>query len=85
MTLTPRRAPSPPAEPKRKALSLGAQPPAPSGENCDVRDILAAAVADQGSDFGAVRDVLKKAPDPKVHEAVETLNALHRSFGDNEK
>ncbi|WP_347265422.1 type IV secretory system conjugative DNA transfer family protein, partial [Nitrobacter sp.] len=85
LTLTPRRAPSPPAEPKRKALSLGAQPPAPSGENCDVREILAAAVADQNSDFGAMLDVLKNAPDPKVHEAVETLNALHRSFRDNEK
>jgi len=85
LTLPPRRMPAPPTEPTRKALSLGAQPHAPPGENCDVREILAAAVADQGDDFGIMMDVLKRAPGPKVQDAVETLNALHQSFGKDQK
>ena len=85
LTLTPQRTPAPPAEPRRKALSLGAQPTAPPGENCDVREILAAAVADQGDDFDVMIDALKRAPDPKVQEAVAMLDALHRSFGAEEK
>ncbi|HEV2575488.1 MAG TPA: type IV secretory system conjugative DNA transfer family protein [Beijerinckiaceae bacterium] len=71
--------------PKRKALSLGSVPSAPPGESCDVRAILAAAVADQNDDFASISDVLKTSPGPKVKEAFETLNALNRSFGDNEK
>lgn len=84
LPLTPRRMPAPPSDPRRKPLSLGAQPQAPSGENCDVREILAAAVADQGDDFAAMVDVLKNAPGPKVQEAVTTLNALQSSFGDED-
>ena len=83
LALTPRRMPSPAPEPTRKALSLGAQPAAPPGENCDVREILAAAAADQNEDFDIMVDVLKKAPGPKVQDVVATLNSLHRSFGDD--
>ncbi|HEU4804609.1 MAG TPA: type IV secretory system conjugative DNA transfer family protein [Nitrobacter sp.] len=85
LTLAPRRTPALPREPKRKTLCLGAQPSAPPGENCDVREILASAVADQGDDFGIMMDVLKKTRGPKVQAAVATLNALHCSFGDDEK
>lgn len=85
LLLTPRRAPTSPAEPKRKALSLGAQPPAPAGENCDVREILAAAAADQRDEFGTMVDVLRTAPGPKVQEAFETLRSLNQSFGETEK
>jgi len=46
---------------------------------------LAAAVADQGDDFDVMIDALKRAPDPKVQEAVAMLDALHRSFGAEEK
>ncbi len=75
----PQRPPQP-----RKTLSLGAEPSAPPGENCDVRDILAAATADQDEDFDAMMGVLRKAPEAKLKEAIETLDGLHRSFGDDQ-
>ncbi|CAH1662821.1 MULTISPECIES: type IV secretory system conjugative DNA transfer family protein [Hyphomicrobiales] len=85
LLLTPRRAPTHPAEPKRKELSLGAQPPAPVGENCDVREILAAAAADQSEDFVSMIDVLRAAPGSEVQEAFDTLRSLNRSFGESER
>ena len=85
LLLTPRSSLIPPADSKRKTLSLGAQPTAPAGENCDVREILAAAAADQSSEFGLMIDVLKIAPGAKVQEALKTLRSLDDSFGDTEK
>jgi type IV secretion system protein VirD4 len=85
LTLTPRRAPSPPAEPKRKALSLGADPSPPPGESCDVRKILAAATAEQDAGFNAMIGELREKSSPNVRQAVETLDALHRSFGDDKR
>jgi type IV secretion system protein VirD4 len=86
LALAPRRPGAPPPKPKpRKALSLGAQPAAPPGESCDVREILAAAADEQDDGFKAMTVVLSAEQGPKVRQAVETLDALHRSFGDDQK
>ena len=86
LAFTPRRPAAPPPQPKpRKTLSLGAQPPAPRGENCDVREILAVASEEQDQGFDAMKALLREASDLKVRQAVETLGALHRSFGDDAK
>ena len=86
LTLAPRRpgAPPPKLEP-RKTLSLGAQPAAPPGESCDVREILAAAAEEQDEGFNAMAAVLRAEQGPKVRQAVDTLDALHRSFGDDKE
>ncbi|MBR1040683.1 type IV secretory system conjugative DNA transfer family protein [Bradyrhizobium viridifuturi] len=81
LTLVSRSAPPQP----RKTLSLGAAPAAPPGENCDVRDILASAVTGQDESFAVMMSVLRAAPDTKVHQAIETLASLHRSFGGDEE
>jgi type IV secretion system protein VirD4 len=86
LALIPRRPPVPPPRPQpRKALYLGAQPAAPPGESCDVREILAAAAEEQDEGFNAMMGVLREESDPNVRQAVETLDALHRSFGDDQK
>jgi type IV secretion system protein VirD4 len=86
LALTPRQPPAPPPKPQtRKALSLGAQPPPTPGESCDVREILAAAAAEQDAGFNAMMGELREESSLNVRQAVETLNALNRSFGDNQK
>jgi type IV secretion system protein VirD4 len=86
LALKPRLPAAPPPEPKPcKTLSLGEQPSAPSGESCDVREILAAAAQEQDHGFDAMKAVLREASDPKVRQAIETLGALHSSFGDDGK
>ena len=72
-------------KPARKALSLGGAPPAPAGESCDVRHILASAQAGQNEDFDAMIDIFRGPPEQKVQKAVDALNALHRSFGEEKK
>ena len=76
-----------PATPKppRRALSLGAAPPAPAGESCDVRDMLASVATDQDEGFAAMMTVLEATQETKVREAAETLASLHQSFGDDTK
>ena len=69
----------------RKTLSLGATPPAPPGENCDVRDILASAASNQDEDFVTMTSVLGQTSSSEIREATEVLATLHRSFGDNQK
>ncbi len=71
----------------RKSLSLGTAPPAPAGENCDVRDILASVASGQDEDFATMINVLDTAPATggKARQAVEALTFLHQAFGDNEK
>jgi len=85
LTLAPSRAVPLPSQP-RKPLSLGAQPPAPPGENCDVRDILASAAAKQDEDFVAMASALTagQAPSSEIGEAIDVLSTLHLTFGDNQ-
>jgi type IV secretion system protein VirD4 len=84
LALAPRRTAAPPAKPQRpKTIILGAQPPAPPGENCDVREILAAAAEEQGDGFDAMKAVLREASGSSVRQAIETLDTLHRTFGDD--
>jgi type IV secretion system protein VirD4 len=73
------------AKPEPKSLSLGAPPPAPPGEGCDVRDILKSAETRQDEDFSAMMNVLDISSDAKMREAADTLASLHRSFGDDTK
>ncbi|MEH6952915.1 type IV secretory system conjugative DNA transfer family protein (plasmid) [Nitrobacter sp. NHB1] len=86
LALAPPRLAEPPPRPQaRKALSLGAQPAAPPGESCDVREILAAAAEQQDEGFNAMTGVLHEESSPNVRQAAETLDALNRSFGDDQK
>ncbi|MBC9978216.1 type IV secretory system conjugative DNA transfer family protein [Bradyrhizobium campsiandrae] len=78
-----------PTSPKatRPALSLGAAPTAPAGENCDLRDILASAGNNQDEDFVTMTSVLGvvQASSSVICEAAEVLAILHQSFGNTEK
>jgi type IV secretion system protein VirD4 len=77
-----------PPKPARKALSLGAAPPAPAGESCDVREMLASATKSQDEDFAAMTRVLDTASGAScdnVRKAAETLAALHHCFGNDEQ
>ncbi len=71
----------------RKELSLGMAPPAPAGENCNVRDMLTSVAAGQDESFAAMMNVIdtSSTTDRKVRQAAETLASLHQSFGDDEK
>lgn len=74
-------------KPARKTLSLGAAPPVPAGESCDVRDILASVSMAQDEEFIAVLSGLERSISASqgVRQAAETLVSLHRSFGDDIK
>jgi len=50
-----------------------------------VRDILSSAAAGQDENFAAMMSVLRTVPDTKIDQAMETLNSLHASFGEDEK
>jgi type IV secretion system protein VirD4 len=81
LVLAPRQAVS---KPSRKTLSLGTAP-APIGESCDLREILASAGEGQGEAFDAMMGVLKSRDIEAgpLADAAKTLEALHRSFGDD--
>ncbi|WP_375458492.1 type IV secretory system conjugative DNA transfer family protein [uncultured Enterovirga sp.] len=70
----------------RKALTLGAAPTAPRGENCNIRDVLTATEGVQGSGFA---DMVATVGDPngneKLASAVAVLSRLNEAFGDDEK
>ena len=72
--------------PARKSLSLGAEPAAPRGENCNIRDVLTASQDAQGTDFAAM---VGTARDPgakeKLESAVALLSRLNNAFGDDER
>lgn len=74
-------------KPARRTLSLGAAPPVPAGESCDVRHILASVSTAQDEDFIAVLSGLERSISASqgVRQAAETLVSLHRSFGDDIK
>jgi len=80
LELAPRRAE---ARPPAKSLSLGAAPAAPPGENCDVREILAAATDGQDDEFDSMMKVLRAESTPKIRAAAEALRSLNQSFGDD--
>ncbi|WP_248307729.1 hypothetical protein [Bosea sp. AS-1] len=50
-----------------------------------MREILAAAAEEQDDGFKAMTAVLRGEQGPKVRQAVDTLDALHRAFGDDDK
>ena len=68
----------------RKKLSLGEEPTAPRDENCNIRDVLAAAEDAQRDDFA---DLAASAGspmgDPKLQSALSALSALQKRFGDD--
>lgn len=47
-----------------------------------MREILAAAAEEQDDGFKAMTAVLREEQGPKVRAAVETLEELNRTFGD---
>ncbi|MBY3060381.1 type IV secretory system conjugative DNA transfer family protein [Rhizobium leguminosarum] len=65
-----------------KTLSLGAAPAVPAGENCDVREILAAASDGQDEEFASMMKVLRADAGPKVQAAADALQSLNRAFGE---
>ena len=84
LALVPSRPARTPIEPQsRKVLPLVHSLQLP-GESCDVREILAAVAEEQDEGFKSMSAVLRDEQAPKVRQAVETLDALHRSFGDDE-
>ena len=76
-----------PSRPKQpQELTLGASP-RPTGEDCDLRRIIAAAEDEQNATFGDVTGALGERPtaDMSLAEAAEVLAGLHHGFGDDEK
>jgi type IV secretion system protein VirD4 len=69
--------------PPARTISLGAAPTPPTGENCDVREILAAATDGQDDEFDSMMKVLRAESTPKVRAAAEALRSLNQSFGDD--
>lgn len=73
--------------PRTKTLSLGAAPTAPPGENCDVREILAAAADGQDEDFASMLTVLRADAGPRCgrpqtrcnRSIVPSVNTQNRS------
>ena len=55
--------------PARKSLSLGAEPAATRGENCNIRDVLTASQEAQGTEFAAM---VGTARDPGANKKVES-------------
>lgn len=73
-----------PSRPRQtKGLRLGASP-RPTGEDCDLRRVIAAVGDEQGATFAAVKRVLGEglAADKSLAEAATALDELHCRFGD---
>jgi type IV secretion system protein VirD4 len=64
-------------------LSLGTEPAVPLGENCNVREILAAPTDAQDKVFDSMIKVLRAESGPKVRAAADALRTLNQSFGDD--
>ncbi|RXT43405.1 hypothetical protein B6S44_28760 [Bosea sp. Tri-44] len=77
----PRVSTKPPGE-----LSLGT-PPAPVGENCDLRGIIAAAGDEQEATFAIMMQALgeQSSTSSSVAQAAENLKSLQRGFGDADR
>lgn len=77
---------SPPRPKRINDLRLGASPRA-TGEDCDLRRIIAAVENEQNAAFSDVTAALGEGPtaDMSVAEAAEVLAALHHGFGNGEK
>lgn len=75
------------SQPKQtKELRLGASP-RPTGEDCDLRRIIAAVEDEQNATFSDVTGALgeRSTADISLAEAAVVLAALHHGFGDDEK
>lgn len=76
-----------PSRPKQtKELRLGASP-SPTGDDCDLRRMIAVVEDEQNATFSDVTGALGERPntDISLAEAAEMLAALHHRFGDDEK
>jgi type IV secretion system protein VirD4 len=74
-----------PEDRPRKRLSLGNEPTPPRGENCNIKDVLAAAEDVQRDGFDEMAASLHAVTmKPKLRDALWELNALQEGFGDNE-
>ena len=75
-------------KPAAKRLSLGEAPPAPPGETCDIRNLLAASEVAQKECFGDVIATAEAGADQrsdKMRKAMASLTELEESFGDDAK
>jgi type IV secretion system protein VirD4 len=64
-------------------LSPGTESAVPLGENCDVREILAAATAAQDEEFDSMMKVLHAESGPKLRAAADALRTRNQSLGDD--
>ena len=73
--------------PIRKALTLGAEPTTPRGENCNIRDVLTASQDAQQAEFGALVGASREsgAYDEALTSAIMVLSRLNEDFGDDEQ
>ena len=69
----------------RKALTLGAEPPVPSEDSCNVRDVLEASASAQTDVFETMADVTSGLRGNDVRLAANALRELQQAFGDNER
>lgn len=70
--------------PIRCQISLGAEPTAPKGESCNIRDVLAASEQAQCEEFEALMVPLTSNSSSERHKkAASTLSRLHERFGDD--
>jgi len=70
----------------KKALSLGAEPIAPRGESCNIRDVLDASEQAQNGEFAAMAAVVSaQDAGPDLRGVADTLRRLQVQFGDDER
>jgi type IV secretion system protein VirD4 len=73
-------------EKPRERLSLGTAPSAPQGENCDLRNVIAASLAEQTRSFdsmvASIDSTMRKSSEP-LEEAFSVLARLQNRFGDD--
>jgi type IV secretion system protein VirD4 len=72
----------------RKTLSLGAAPPTPPGESCNLGDVLTAVEGAQRENFSAMMSAASASSDggdDRLRSAIGTLRSLETSFGDDGK